>query len=70
MPETVVLAPELRDLAAQLARLLGDPHLAAAATAAVAHRAPDERLALATLLKLVEQSPAELRAALADPALA
>jgi glutamate-ammonia-ligase adenylyltransferase len=70
MPETVVLAPELRDLAAQLARLLGDPHLAASATAAVAHRAPDERLALATLLKLVEQSPAELRAALADPALA
>jgi [glutamine synthetase] adenylyltransferase / [glutamine synthetase]-adenylyl-L-tyrosine phosphorylase len=70
MPETVVLAPELRDLAARLARLLGDPRLAAAATAAVAHRAPDERLALATLLKLVEESPAELKAALADTALA
>jgi glutamate-ammonia-ligase adenylyltransferase len=70
MPETVVLAPELRDLAAQLARLLGDPHLAAAASKAVAHRAPDERLALATLLKLVEESPAELKAALADPSLA
>ncbi len=70
MPETVVLAPELRDLAAQLARLLGDSDLAAAATAAVAHRAPDERLALATLLKLVEESPAELKAALADTALA
>src|SRR5437868_2192823 len=70
MPETVLLAPELRDLAAQLARLLGEPQLAAAATAAVAHRAPDERLALATLLKLVEESPRELRAALADEALA
>jgi glutamate-ammonia-ligase adenylyltransferase len=70
MPETVVLAPELRDLAAQLARLLGDPRLAATATAAVADRAPDERLALATLLKLVEESPRELSAALADEALA
>ncbi|HVA40711.1 MAG TPA: bifunctional [glutamate--ammonia ligase]-adenylyl-L-tyrosine phosphorylase/[glutamate--ammonia-ligase] adenylyltransferase [Candidatus Binataceae bacterium] len=70
MPEAVVLAPELRYLAAQLARLLGEPRLAAAATAAVAHRAPDERLALATLLKLVEESPAELRVALADAALA
>src|ERR1700687_2479136 len=70
MPEAVVLAPELRDLAAQLARLLGDPRLAAAATVAVAHRAPDERLALATLLKLVEDSPEELRVALADEALA
>jgi glutamate-ammonia-ligase adenylyltransferase len=70
MPEAVVLAPELRDLAAQLARQLGDPRLAAAATAAVSHRAPDERLALATLLKLVEDSPEELRQALADDALA
>ncbi|HVB83017.1 MAG TPA: bifunctional [glutamate--ammonia ligase]-adenylyl-L-tyrosine phosphorylase/[glutamate--ammonia-ligase] adenylyltransferase [Candidatus Binataceae bacterium] len=70
MPETVVLAPELHDLAAQLARRLGDPRLAATATAVVAHRAPDERLALATLLKLVEESPAELRAALADETLA
>src|ERR1700691_2342584 len=70
MPQAVVLAPELRDLAAQLARLLGDPRLAAAATAAVAHRAPDERLALATLLKLVEESPAELRAALDNEAIA
>jgi [glutamine synthetase] adenylyltransferase / [glutamine synthetase]-adenylyl-L-tyrosine phosphorylase len=70
MTETVMLAPELRDLAAQLARLLGDPHLAAVATAAVARRAPDERLALATMLKLAEESPAELSAALADEALA
>jgi [glutamine synthetase] adenylyltransferase / [glutamine synthetase]-adenylyl-L-tyrosine phosphorylase len=70
MTETVVLAPELHDLAAQLARLLGDPRLAATAAAAVAHRAPDERLALATLLKLVEDSPAELKAALADETLA
>jgi glutamine synthetase adenylyltransferase len=70
MPETVVLAPELRDLAAQLARLLGDPRVAAAAIAAIADSAPDERLALATLLKLVEEWPAELRAALADEALA
>src|SRR5579872_1715317 len=70
MPETVVLAPELRDLAAQLARLLGDPRLAATAAAAVADRAPDERLALATLLKLGEESPRELGAALADETLA
>jgi [glutamine synthetase] adenylyltransferase / [glutamine synthetase]-adenylyl-L-tyrosine phosphorylase len=70
MPETVVLAPELRDLAAQLACLLGEPRLDAAAMAAVGHRAPDERLALATLLKLGEQSPAELKAAFADTALA
>jgi glutamate-ammonia-ligase adenylyltransferase len=70
MPEAVVLAPELRELAAQLARLLGDPHLAAVATAAVARRAPDERLALATLLKLVEDSPAQLRAVLVDETLA
>src|SRR3984893_1499465 len=70
MPEAVVLAPELRDLAAQLARLLGDPRLAAAATVAVAHRAPDERLARATLLQLVEDAPEELRVALADEALA
>jgi glutamate-ammonia-ligase adenylyltransferase len=70
MPQTEVLAPELRDLAAQLARLLGNSRLAAAATAAVAHRAPDERLALATLLKLGEDSPAELKVALADEALA
>src|ERR1700676_2692590 len=70
MPEAVVLAPELRDLVAQLARLLGDPRLAAAAMASVAHRAPDERLALATLLKLVEDSPEELRQALADETLA
>jgi glutamate-ammonia-ligase adenylyltransferase len=70
MPEAVVLAPELGGLAAQLARLLGDPRLAATATAVVAHRAPDERLALVSLLKLVEESPSELRAALADEALA
>ncbi len=70
MSEAVVLAPELGGLAAQLARLLGDPRLAAAATAAVAQRAPDERLALVSLLELIEQSPAELRAALADEALA
>src|SRR5271155_902025 len=70
MPEAVVLAPELGGLVMQLARLLGDPRLAAAAIAAVAHRAPDERLALVSLLRLVEGSPAELRAALADEALA
>ena len=70
MTATDLLAPELRDLAAQLARLLGDPRLAAAATASVAQRAPDERLALATLLKLVEESPRELKEALADEALA
>ncbi len=70
MPDAVVLAPELGDLAARLARRLGDLRLATVATAALAQRAPDERLALATLLKLAEESPEELRAALAGEALA
>ena len=44
--------------------------MATVAMAAIAHRAPDERLALATLLKFAEESPEELRAALADELLA
>lgn len=64
------LSPELADLAAQLARLAGDAQLAASAAAAVAACAPDERLALAAMLKLAEESPAELRAAFADGTLA
>ena len=70
MPEAVALAPELRGLAAQLGRLLAAPREGAAAAAAVARRAPDERLALAALLKLGEESPTQLREALADEALA
>ncbi|HZO80836.1 MAG TPA: bifunctional [glutamate--ammonia ligase]-adenylyl-L-tyrosine phosphorylase/[glutamate--ammonia-ligase] adenylyltransferase [Candidatus Binataceae bacterium] len=70
MSEQVSLPPELGGLAAQLARLLGEAGLAAAAGAAVAAHAPDERLALAAMLKLGEESPAALREALADSALA
>ncbi len=69
MSEAVVLAPELRDLAAQLTRL-ADPRTAAIAALTIARRAPDERLALATLLKLAEESPGLVREALADESLA
>jgi glutamate-ammonia-ligase adenylyltransferase len=70
MPQAAVLSPELGDLAAQLAHRVGEPQLAALAIAAIAGRAPDERLALVAMLKLAEESGAELREALADPALA
>jgi [glutamine synthetase] adenylyltransferase / [glutamine synthetase]-adenylyl-L-tyrosine phosphorylase len=70
MSEAVVLAPKLRDLAAQLANLLAAPSAAAVAASAVARRAPDERLALAAFLKLAEESPAEVREALCDEGLA
>ncbi len=70
MSQTAALAPEVRDLAERLALLLGDPRLGATAVTAVARRSPDERLALAALLKLAEESRAELSSALQDKALA
>lgn len=66
MAEASALPPELCDLAARLAQRTDNPQLAEAATSAVAAHAPDERLALATMLRLAEESPAEVRSALSD----
>src|SRR6266851_6001516 len=59
---------ELSVLASRVAKRLGDSAAASSALKLVRERAPDERLALAFLLKLVEQSATSLRAVLADPA--
>ncbi|MGD0075624.1 MAG: bifunctional [glutamate--ammonia ligase]-adenylyl-L-tyrosine phosphorylase/[glutamate--ammonia-ligase] adenylyltransferase [Candidatus Binataceae bacterium] len=64
------LPAELAGLAAQLATHLGDPQAAAAAVSLVRHHAPDERVALAFMVKLAEQSRAILNRALAEPGLA
>src|SRR5580698_8667244 len=60
-------APELHGLAARFAILVGDSEIAARALAAIRDRAPDERLALAFMLKLAEQTPAPLARVLTDP---
>jgi glutamate-ammonia-ligase adenylyltransferase len=60
-------APELRGLAARLAGLIADGDIAARVLAAIRDRAPDERLALAFMLKLAEQTPAVLARAVGDP---
>ncbi len=69
MPQAAIesLAPELRGLAARFAEVLDDPAASRAALALVRERAPDERLALAYLLKIAEQSAATLAAALREP---
>src|SRR6266851_3290709 len=59
---------ELSVLASRVAKRLGDSAAASSALKLVRERAPDERLALAFLLKLVEQSATPLRAVLAGPA--
>ena len=59
-------APDLRGLAARLAGLIADAGTAARVLAAIRERAPDERLALAFMLKLAEQTPAEFARALQD----
>jgi [glutamine synthetase] adenylyltransferase / [glutamine synthetase]-adenylyl-L-tyrosine phosphorylase len=59
-------APDLRGLAARLAGLIADAETAARVLAAIRERAPDDRLALAFMLKLAEQSPAEFARALQD----
>ncbi|MGH7987853.1 MAG: bifunctional [glutamate--ammonia ligase]-adenylyl-L-tyrosine phosphorylase/[glutamate--ammonia-ligase] adenylyltransferase [Candidatus Binataceae bacterium] len=66
MDEAAEFAPGLHTLAARLAQCL-EPSLAGVALRAVRERAPDERLALAFMLKLAEQSPAEFVAAMRDP---
>jgi [glutamine synthetase] adenylyltransferase / [glutamine synthetase]-adenylyl-L-tyrosine phosphorylase len=60
-------APELRGLASQFASLIADTELAERALAAIRDRAPDERLALAFILRLAEQSPIPLAGVLDDP---
>jgi [glutamine synthetase] adenylyltransferase / [glutamine synthetase]-adenylyl-L-tyrosine phosphorylase len=60
-------APELRGLATQLESLIADREIAARVLAAIRDRAPDERLALAFMLKLAEQTPGVMARALGDP---
>ncbi len=64
------LAPGLAGVAKRLAGRLASERHGAAAVRLVVERAPDERLALAFLLKLAEQSPSVVKRALSDRALA
>jgi glutamate-ammonia-ligase adenylyltransferase len=59
---------DLRMLATRLASLIADGDAAARVLAAIRDCAPDERIALAFMLKLAEQTPAVLARALDDPA--
>src|SRR5580700_1578052 len=60
----------LSGLARQFARTRGNTTLAGRAMRIARDHAADEQLALATLLKLAEESPASMREALADRELA
>jgi glutamate-ammonia-ligase adenylyltransferase len=60
-------APDLRGLAARLVGLIANEDLAARALGAIRESAPDERLALAFMLKLAEQSLAVFVRALDNP---
>ncbi len=68
MPRRSVQSPQLSVLADRLKRRLGNVRLAEQALAAVTKRAPDERLALAFLLKLAEDSAGALKNLLRDRA--
>src|SRR5580704_1549863 len=70
MANDAPLPPELVRLAGQLATYLGDRQMADAAIALVRQHSPDERLALAFLVKLAELSSAALKRALDQPELA
>ncbi len=70
MPAARELRPELRALAEALRHKLPDAPGAASVDRLVVERAPDERLALAGLLQLAEQSPDILASALQDQSLA
>src|SRR2546425_5072371 len=61
---------DLAGLAERLRLKLGGSELAEAAMRAAIERAPDERQAIASLLRLAEVSPAETSRALSDPHLA
>jgi glutamate-ammonia-ligase adenylyltransferase len=65
--EPAALEPALRGLADRLEQIIGDG-AAASALRMVRERAPDERLAVAFMLRLAEQSAPELRDFLRDPA--
>src|ERR1700679_1253383 len=58
---------DLRGLAARLAELIANEDVSRRTLEAIRERAPDERLALAFMLKLAEQSPIELALGLRDP---
>jgi glutamate-ammonia-ligase adenylyltransferase len=66
MADGAAFAPDLILLAERAAGRVGDSRLGADILKLVREHAPDERLALAFILKLAEESPAELRAALID----
>jgi glutamate-ammonia-ligase adenylyltransferase len=66
MADSAVFAPDLIPLAERTAARVGDSALAAETLKLVQEHAPDERLALAFILKLAEESPSELRDALGD----
>ena len=56
MSVSTVLNPDLQVLATRLGAIMGRPAATADALRLVVQRAPDERLALVSLLKLAEQS--------------
>ncbi|HWN57818.1 MAG TPA: hypothetical protein VNO74_06940, partial [Methylomirabilota bacterium] len=68
MPRKGAQSSQLTVLGDRLKRRLGNQRLAEQALAAVTKRAPDDRLALAFLLKLAEDSAAELKNVLRDRA--
>ncbi|MGO9056415.1 MAG: bifunctional [glutamate--ammonia ligase]-adenylyl-L-tyrosine phosphorylase/[glutamate--ammonia-ligase] adenylyltransferase [Candidatus Binataceae bacterium] len=70
MSVSAVLNPELQGLATRLGAIVGRSVATADAVRLVVQRAPDERLALVSLLKLAEQSATALAAVLEDHALA
>src|ERR1700687_577640 len=68
MPRKGAQSSQLMVLADRLKRRLGNQRLAEQALGAVTKRAPDERLALAFLLKLAEDSATALKKVLRDRA--
>ncbi|HXD89696.1 MAG TPA: DUF294 nucleotidyltransferase-like domain-containing protein, partial [Candidatus Binataceae bacterium] len=64
--DDLIFVEALRGLADRLAQVIDDPRRAAAILRGVRDRAPDERLALAFLLRLAEISAPVLNAALLD----
>src|SRR3981081_4664706 len=68
MPHRRAQSSQLAALGDRLKRRLGNQRLAEQALVAVTKRAPDERLALAFLLKLAEDSPTALKNVLRDRA--
>jgi [glutamine synthetase] adenylyltransferase / [glutamine synthetase]-adenylyl-L-tyrosine phosphorylase len=61
------IAPDLAPLVRRLAEITGDRKAADAAARAVVEHSPDERLALAFMLRLAEEDPDAMRARLRDP---